>query len=262
MPQKKEQVLLFVIVIFFAVFNIYHSTSSGPKTENLVLTEDKQSEQAIANPTSTKKVSVKIEEEIIEAEEVVSPIIIPPKETPITPPPTISTPTEPAPKAPEEIIESETLPKTKEGLTKTQQSIILTTHNEARNKLDLPPLNWSQSVAESAQSWADTLGEAGCSMTHSKSKYGENLYYAWTTGRLVLDPETAVDRWVAEDKYYNYSKNTCAKDQQCGHYTQVVWKDTREVGCGFSVCSTQSKNTQIWVCQYSPAGNINGNRPY
>ncbi|MDO9190699.1 MAG: CAP domain-containing protein [Sulfurimicrobium sp.] len=45
----------------------------------------------------------------------------------------------------------------------------------------------------------------------------------------------------------------------CGHYTQLVWKKTTAVGCGMAVCGSRD---QIWVCQYSPAGNWAGQKPY
>ena len=62
-----------------------------------------------------------------------------------------------------------------------------------------------------------------------------------------------VDRWGAESADYSRVYDTCASNRQCGHYTQIVWTTTREVGCGMSVCPTLG---QVWVCNYRPSGNI------
>jgi pathogenesis-related protein 1 len=45
----------------------------------------------------------------------------------------------------------------------------------------------------------------------------------------------------------------------CGHYTQVVWKNSMEVGGGMAICDNKS---QVWVCNYNPPGNVEGEKPY
>ena len=142
------------------------------------------------------------------------------------------------------------------------QDTILTGHNQTRIAKGLTPLTWSASLAASAQSWADTLSTRDCALEHSNTPYGENLYYSWTTGTLTLSPEEAVAWWLAEEQYYDYPSNTCQAGQQCGHYTQMIWADTRSVGCGVSTCNTNARHTQMWVCHYDPIGNILGERPY
>jgi len=44
----------------------------------------------------------------------------------------------------------------------------------------------------------------------------------------------------------------------CGHYTQIVWRDTKQVGCGVA----RDNRREIWVCNYDPPGNWVGHRPY
>ena len=41
--------------------------------------------------------------------------------------------------------------------------------------------------------------------------------------------------WVSEAADYDYATNTCSA--VCGHYTQIVWRDTQDVGCGIKNCT-------------------------
>ena len=74
-----------------------------------------------------------------------------------------------------------------------------------------------------------------------------------------IAPTQVVDAWGAERRDYDYASNRCAPGKQCGHYTQLVWAQTDEVGCGMAVCASRG---QIWACDYRPNGNIMGRRPY
>lgn len=131
-------------------------------------------------------------------------------------------------------------------------------------------LSYSPSLAKSAQAWADKLKRTNrCQMRHSEpdGKYGENLYWGgalqWSDGRKELQkvtPEQVVDSWGSEKADYDYADNRCAPGRVCGHYTQVVWRDTKSVGCAVAVC--EDSKQQIWVCQYQPAGNWVGEKPY
>jgi hypothetical protein len=71
-----------------------------------------------------------------------------------------------------------------------------------------------------------------------------------------------VDAWGNEKKDYDYANNSCQSGAVCGHYTQVVWRSTKLVGCGVASCSAGNSKAQVWVCQYSPPGNYVGERPY
>lgn len=44
-----------------------------------------------------------------------------------------------------------------------------------------------------------------------------------------------------------------------GHYTQMVWHSTRLIGCGVAECGD---DTSLWVCQYYPGGNYQGQLPF
>lgn len=123
-------------------------------------------------------------------------------------------------------------------------------HNAYRAKHCAPPLTWSKKLADVAQSWANTLRDKGCVFGHSPGmKYGENLA-AGTEG--ALDPSSTVDMWYDEIKLYKFPNGGFS--MQTGHFTQVVWRSTKQVGCGHVTC----KGNDIYVCNYDPPGNWEG----
>ncbi len=147
---------------------------------------------------------------------------------------------------------------------------MLAAHNTWRDKVGSGKLHYSQQLAQSAQDWANELQKHhACNMQHSQpdGKYGENLYWAsalrWSSGKrevTQVTPGMVVASWAGERADYDHASNSCKTGKVCGHYTQLVWKDTREVGCAMAVCD-DSKN-QVWVCRYQPAGNWVGQKPY
>jgi pathogenesis-related protein 1 len=148
-----------------------------------------------------------------------------------------------------------------------EQAEIVTAHNNWRSQVNIPRLHWSPTIAELAQSYADSLkSNEDCQPSHSATDLGENLFWAspitYSDGRsefLPMTPARVIDDWGGEKDDYDSASNTCAIGKVCGHYTQMVWKSTTEIGCGKAVCPD---NSQIWVCNYRPAGNIVGQHPY
>ena len=146
---------------------------------------------------------------------------------------------------------------------------VLDAHNKVRAKHRIPPLKWSNKLAQYSQQWANQMAKTKhCSMYHRKGNppFGENLYRStaiiWTDGRTEISPVTikkVVKAWTDEERWYDYKRNRCQRGKQCGHYTQAVWKSTTEVGCAMNVCADKS---QTWVCSYNPPGNYTGVRPY
>lgn len=126
----------------------------------------------------------------------------------------------------------------------------VTEHNRYRKQHCAAPLSWSPQLAADAQKWADTLKAKGCMFGHSGGKHGENLA-AGTTG--ALPPEEVVRMWYDEVKIYDF-KTPTGFSMETGHFTQVVWLDTTQVGCGMVQC----KGNDIWVCQYEKPGNWEG----
>ncbi len=128
---------------------------------------------------------------------------------------------------------------------------IVESHNRYRAAHCAPPLKWSKRVASEAQSWADNLKKKGCSLVHSKNPLlGENIYFGGPPG--AIDLKEAVDTWYDEGKLYNFKSWGFSADT--GHFTQVVWRDSIEIGCGAATCP----EGDLLVCNYSPAGNVQG----
>lgn len=129
-------------------------------------------------------------------------------------------------------------------------------HNKIRAKLGLPPLKWSEQLASYARWWAHQR-QGDCAMIHSGSDYGENLFWG-STGRQ-WGPADAVAFWVNEKSFYNYYTNSCAQGRECLHYTQIIWKHSKKVGCAKVTC----RNGYTFIgCNYDPHGNILGQKPF
>ena len=132
---------------------------------------------------------------------------------------------------------------------------MLAAHNEVRARAGVLPLRWSDRLAVYAQDWARHLVQEGQFHHRSHPVYGENLF---EIAGPRATPSEVVGTWAAEARDYNYRDNACRGGAMCGHYTQLVWNDTREVGCAIA----RDAATEVWVCNYDPPGNWVGERPY
>ena len=71
-----------------------------------------------------------------------------------------------------------------------------------------------------------------------------------------------VNAWVRERKYFKPGvfpdNSTTGNVADVGHFTQLVWRDTREVGCALA----KNADNDVLVCRYSKAGNYVGEIPF
>jgi pathogenesis-related protein 1 len=133
------------------------------------------------------------------------------------------------------------------------QVAMLAAHNRVRATLDLPPLRWSDKLAGVAYEWAVILLRTSAFDHRRPNRYGENLFEI--RGGSV-EAKDVVAAWADEARDYNYHSNTCRG--VCGHYTQIVWRETTHVGCAVA----RDAFREVWVCNYDPPGNVVGRRPY
>jgi pathogenesis-related protein 1 len=158
-------------------------------------------------------------------------------------------------------------------------------HNAARARVATSPvlaeLTWSTSIAAVAQAYADKLA-AACADTllHSSDDerrgYGENLASFTSSGGSGQVPNGSaarvVELWESEVDCYTYGpfesgvnatcSAGCADYGGCGHYTQLVWRQTQRLGCGLGECTQGKTRKSYWVCHYDPPGNFLGSAPY
>lgn len=129
----------------------------------------------------------------------------------------------------------------------------LNVHNAARAQVGVGPMTWDGKVEAYAKQYANKRIN-DCGLVHSGGPYGENIAEA----SYALTGAQAVKLWVDEKPHYDYKSNSCVGGQ-CGHYTQVVWRNSVRLGCARVMC----KNGWWFVtCNYDPPGNYPGERPY
>ena len=138
----------------------------------------------------------------------------------------------------------------------------LDAHNVERAEFGVHPLSWSEDLESEAREWADNLARDQI-MRHSnygeRGGKGENLWMG-TAGYYTA--EQMIAHFAEEKQYFFHGRfpevSTTGDWGDVGHYTQVVWRDTQEVGCAVATAA----GNDVLVCRYWPAGNIWGQKPY
>ena len=130
---------------------------------------------------------------------------------------------------------------------------MLDRHNELREKHGAPAMKWSGEIRQWAQEWAEKIAREDRMYHRQPNKFGENIY--WISGGTPSG-SSVVDSWYGEIKDYRF--NRPGFSYQTGHFTQVVWKGSLELGCG----TARSRRGGLYVvCNYNPPGNYQGRFP-
>lgn len=135
---------------------------------------------------------------------------------------------------------------------------ITAAHNRVRADVSVGPMTWNNDLAVLAQGFI-----ADCEFMHSTQSdrsdkagfdyIGENLYMS---GGFQPTGQAVTDSWASEKADYDYASNACSGT--CGHYTQIVWATSIDLGCAMKQCG----NGYLVSCEYGPGGNYQGQRPY
>jgi len=141
-------------------------------------------------------------------------------------------------------------------VTDAEASQAVAEHNRIRQEAGVSvQVSWDKGLASYAQKWANHLAAID-KMEHRPSPpHGENI--AWQSAA----PFTAADAvrlWEKEKSLYQGEVIDGTNYQTFGHYTQIIWHSTTKIGCG--VAKSASGGVYV-VCNYSPAGNIVGQKP-
>nr|XP_023693772.1 uncharacterized protein LOC111857308 [Paramormyrops kingsleyae] len=134
--------------------------------------------------------------------------------------------------------------------TSNFQKEALEAHNARRQQHGAPPLSLDLDLCRETQKWAEHLVQQNA-LQHSDTDLGENIYYKWSSNKAPVSGKDAVESWYSEIKDYDFSEPGYQK--KTGHFTQVVWKDSQEMGIGLA---TDGKGKVFVVARYRPAGNI------
>lgn len=135
-------------------------------------------------------------------------------------------------------------------------------HNNERAALGLPPLVWNERLAKSAEVWATNLSRGGA-LQHEyqggQSGQGENLWMG-SSGHYSVDE--MIGDWSAEKARFRRGRAPVIRNRDdweaVGHYSQMVWRETRAVGCAIA----HSPDWDVLVCRYDPPGNVWGQNPF
>jgi len=139
-------------------------------------------------------------------------------------------------------------------------NLLLDLHNKERNIVGLGDLTWSNDLTESSQQWANYLASTKQFYHSGTARVGENIAQATFRSNMAA---SLFSQWSYEKNYFNpnvrYGKDsTTDSTKEVGHYTQIVWSYTFEVGCGLA----NGTYMAVLVCQYRYAGNFVGNWVY
>jgi len=81
-------------------------------------------------------------------------------------------------------------------------------------------------------------------------RFGMNRCFGWTG---LYGWEEGMTKWAKTKDEYRYCGSECIDEESnCGWYTQMVWAETKYIGCAELVCTED----HIITCLYWPAGNV------
>lgn len=134
---------------------------------------------------------------------------------------------------------------------------MLAVHNAERSRFGYQPLRWNPALAANAQVYARQLARTGQLAHAPREGRGierENL----SKGLVGWNADQLMASWIAERRLFRPgvfpNVSTTGNWYDVGHYSQMIWPETTDIGCAMATGSGFS-----WlVCRYSPGGNKDG----
>ncbi|KAF2204379.1 PR-1-like protein, partial [Delitschia confertaspora ATCC 74209] len=142
------------------------------------------------------------------------------------------------------------------------ETMVIYHHNAARALHGAEPLVWNNDLAAKSLDWANN-----CQFKHNSA--GQNLFA--TSGDAFNVSAGIINSWynaeiVHMDGYWGAPNIPEPAFSSVGHFTQMVWKSTKSIGCASVDCSGRMVDengnpiqySKYTVCDYDPAGNVVG----
>merc|ERR1711872_739211 len=173
------------------------------------------------------------------------------------------------------------------GFTDAGKNLIVKTHNELRQRVasgqesngaqpgasNMRKLVWNDELAEVAQRWVDQCKGPVHDMNRNMcdgTLVGQNVYWSsssWssTEDQLMASVDEVVTGWYSEVEFPGFDSSNISPFQSvpgAGHYTQLVWADTHDVGCGLVHYQDGGWFSTLTACNYAVRGNIIGGTMY
>ena len=131
-----------------------------------------------------------------------------------------------------------------------------------------PPLSYSSTLQSYAVSCA-AKGASSCLLQNcATGGSGSNAYELRTTDPNAVPPTicVAINAWYQEISMYRFSNQPWTDNSvnfhAIGHFSQLVWKSTTAVGCGWQRSSCAGRTCFFLNCNYSPPGNMVSNQEF
>jgi hypothetical protein len=125
----------------------------------------------------------------------------------------------------------------------TFTSAILNSTNFYRAEHNASDVRWNETLEDFASEYLDST----CEFEHSGGPYGENLAIGCSNAT------SCVEAWGNERDIFDFSDPKFS--MEAGHFSQLVWKNTTDVGCARRLCD---ESGWYLACEYWPRGNVEG----
>ncbi|KAL4001974.1 Cysteine-rich secretory family protein [Acanthocheilonema viteae] len=163
-------------------------------------------------------------------------------------------------------------------MTEEQREIILRCHNDARSRAirgelknkdgifmphgrNMLEMTWNYELEDSAQKTAELIEFSPKDIIE---KIGENVHFHSMIEGVTIEDMTSIisraacESWEAEHRELhqdNSSNRFNPLNNSASHFTQMIWGETHEIGCGMAQYKLKLDFMQF-VCHYRPRGNI------